>query len=48
MDKLGEILKLQDLGIEIVVEKWLYLYGTGTQFALEIFPAFFKILVTIL
>ena len=40
VDKLGEILKLQDLGIEIIVEKWLYLYGTGTQFALEIFPAF--------
>lgn len=37
---IGNILKLPDLGLEIIVEKWLYLYGTGTQFALEIFPAF--------
>lgn len=40
VNAIGKILKLQDIGTEIIVEKWLYLYGTGTQFALEIFPAF--------
>lgn len=35
-----KVLKLPETNIELVIEKWLYLYGTGTQFALEIFPAF--------
>lgn len=35
-----KVLKLPETNVELVVEKWLYLYGTGTQFALEIFPAF--------
>lgn len=37
---ISKLLKLPDLGLELFIEKWIYLYGTGTQFALEIFPAF--------
>lgn len=40
IEKMALILKLPDISVELILEKWLYLYGTGTQFALEIFPAF--------
>ena len=36
--------KLNDLTTELVVDKWLYLFGSGYQFALEIAPAFFKLI----
>jgi len=26
--------------LDVIVNKWIYLYGQGTQFALELFPAF--------
>lgn len=32
--------KIEDLTLDVIVEKWLYLYGQGTGFALEFFPAF--------
>lgn len=37
---LSEVLKLDKLTLDVVVEKWMYLYGTGTLFGLELFPAF--------
>lgn len=40
IEKVGKILKLPKLTIDIFLEKWLYLYGVGTQFALELYPAF--------
>lgn len=44
VDKLLTTLKLKSpeekSGVEIIIEKWIYLYGTGTQFGLEMFPAF--------
>lgn len=40
IDKIANVLKLPKLTIDIFVEKWLYLYGVGTQFALELYPAF--------
>ena len=40
LKQLEKLLKLNNLSVELIVEKWIYLYGTGTQFALEIFPAF--------
>lgn len=36
---IGETFKL-DLTTDLIVEKWLYLFGQGTGFALEYFPAF--------
>lgn len=38
--ELNKILKLSKLTIDVVVEKWLYLFGVGTQFALELYPSF--------
>lgn len=40
VEGLTKILKLPETSLELILEKWVYLYGTGTQFALEIFPAF--------
>ncbi len=40
LDSVSKILKLNKITLDIFLEKWLYLYGTGTQFALELYPAF--------
>lgn len=40
IESLSEILKANELKIDNFVEKWLFLYHSGTQFALELFPAF--------
>jgi len=40
----ADTLKLNKLQLDNFLEKWLYLYGTGTQFSLEFFPAFSNIL----
>lgn len=39
-ESLAEVLHLNKLTIDVIVEKWMTIYGTGTVFALEIFPAF--------
>lgn len=39
-ENLSKALRLGNLTVDILVEKWIYLYGTGTQFALELYPAF--------
>lgn len=31
---------IEDLKIELFVDKWVYLFGSGTQFASELFPAY--------
>lgn len=36
--------RLNDLTTELIVDKWLYLFGTGYQFSLEIAPAFFRLI----
>ena len=39
--ELAKLLHLEGkLTLELFIEKWLYLYGTGTIFALELFPSF--------
>lgn len=40
IDDLSDVLKINAISIDILLEKWMYLYGPGTQFALEMFPAF--------
>jgi len=40
IDSITKILKLNKITLDIFLEKWLYLYGVGTQFALELYPAF--------
>ena len=44
IDSLSKILKLNKITLDIFLEKWLYLYGVGTQFALELYPAFAELL----
>lgn len=40
VDGLQNIIKKENLTIDVIVNKWLFLYGQGTQFALELFSAF--------
>jgi hypothetical protein len=39
-ESVGDILKLSNMKIDIFLEKWMYIYGTGTIFALELYPSF--------
>ena len=40
IESLSGILHLNKLTLDVVVERWMSIYGTGTIFSLEIFPAF--------
>lgn len=37
--KLSELLKIPTLKVDNVIDKWMYLYGSNTVFALEYYPA---------
>lgn len=41
---LAKSFKLNDLTTELFLDKYVYLFGTGTQFAVEIVPAFLKMI----
>lgn len=40
VEKLSTVLSIPKLGIDSVVAKWMHIFGTGTIFALELFPSF--------
>ncbi len=40
VETVSNILRINKLTLDIVVERWMSIYGTGTVFSLEIFPAF--------
>lgn len=40
VESLSSILHLNKLTLDVIVERWMTIYGTGTVFSLEIFPAF--------
>ena len=40
VESVSSILHLSKLTLDVVVERWMTIYGTGTVFGLEIFPAF--------
>ena len=40
VETLAKVLKLDKLTLELVIEKWMWLYGPGTVFGLELFPSF--------
>lgn len=40
IDAIAKTLNLSKLTVDTFLERWIYLYGTGTQFALELYPAF--------
>lgn len=39
-ENLANVMKINKISFDIIVEKWMYLYGEGTVFALEHFPSF--------
>lgn len=39
VDKLADIIKTPSLKVDNIVDKWMYLYGSNTVFALEYYPA---------
>lgn len=41
---LAQAFKLNDLTTEVFVDKWIYVFGAGYQFALEIMPAFIRMI----
>ena len=47
INKLNEILKLSKLTLDTFVEKWLFLYGVGTTYALELYPAFASLVTNV-
>ena len=40
IDSLSKVLRIDKLTIDVVVERWMYLFSPSTVFALELFPAF--------
>ena len=44
VETVSTILHLDKLTLDVIVERWMSIYGTGTVFALEIFPAFASML----
>lgn len=42
---LNAILQTSRLTMEVFVEKWMFLYGTGTQYALELYPSFAAMII---
>ena len=44
VDAISVVLKAEGLRIDNFVEKWLFLYHSGTQFGLELYPAFSAII----
>ena len=40
VEMLSDVLHIPKLTLDIILERWMTIYGTGTVFALEIFPAF--------
>lgn len=44
IQSVAKVLRLNKMTVEVFVEKWIFLYGTGTHFALELFPAFASML----
>ena len=42
---LSEFFKNPKLTTEVVVDKWMYSFGNGSQFGLELYPAFAQIII---
>ena len=45
VNAVAKVLKEPSLKIDNFIDKWLFLYGTGTQFAIELYPAFANLLI---
>ena len=42
---MAQMLRVSDLKLDNFIDKWILLYGSGTQFACEIFTAFANMLI---
>ncbi|WP_301066690.1 hypothetical protein [uncultured Duncaniella sp.] len=40
VEKVAEVLRLSKLTLDLIVERWMWVFGTGTVFGMELFPAF--------
>lgn len=47
VDDIARILRLPKLTLDALLEKWLYIFGTGTQFALEFYPSFASMMTNV-
>jgi hypothetical protein len=47
VETVSKILHLNKLTLDVVLERWMTVYGTGTIFGLEIFPAFATMLTDV-
>ena len=39
VEKLADLIKVPALKVDNVIDKWMYLYGSNTVFAIEYYPA---------
>lgn len=46
IDFISSTFKLKGLTLEVFVEKWIYLFGTGTQYAVELFTSFMTLITS--
>ena len=44
VETVADVMHLNKLTLDTIVEKWMYVYGTGTVFALELLPSFSNML----
>lgn len=44
VDTLSRVLKISKMTLDVIIERWIFLFGSGTLFALELFPAFSSML----
>ena len=47
IETLAKVLKISKLTLDVFLNKWIYIYGSGTQFALEYYPAFSNMLTDV-
>lgn len=47
VQEISKILKIPKLTLDVFLEKWIYLYGTGTHFALELYPSFASMMTNV-
>lgn len=45
VEALAHVLKLDKLTVDIIAEKWMYLFGISTVFSLELFPSFCSMII---
>jgi hypothetical protein len=42
---ISSVLKASTLTVDVFIDKWMWVYGPGTQFATELYPAFASVLI---